>query len=735
MKAFLALLLTLTCLTASAQNYPTTRLDAFTGIPSAAAQAQSSSTDLAFNSLSAPADTLKGHTQVYGVSLLHMLDVLPGGHTGARNVFVSEVDLNGQSAAGSDNRDYVAGYFRGIANSGDGGTSSAPLGAIFALNPVTECGSAAAYMLDCTAMEADVGLYGSSAFRTGLRIASFGPGHAGTLDAALAISTLGSGTNGFNRGIVFQNLGGGENPVSGILISGADSPGTGNLLTAAEGIDFSGFTFSGPALVLPGGFVVDNTGILTNAAINTGNISSNGTIAAPYVQATGASYPKVMWDATANATDLKFFQSFVDPSGSWNLTTINDALTASTLALQINRTPTAVLNVTIPPLLIASGGETVTGPFASNPNLASAAPAYTSANTTLNLFNDSSDTLTQAWADVFGTSANTTHDTGSFMTTSQVGSSILQADAISAFCRNKNATSYAAGTNACVGVQSNVFNNVPGAASWSISQIFNENQDSADTMTPSAYLNESDFKVARPTTNVIGWQYVLDGLMIGGVPVQSASATGPTCLSTNAAKWTNCLLTGDGAAVSVLTAGMTAVPSATTIGSQFIAMKTSTTTGVTHLNRIHALDQYTILDRSDGGEADLSLANGSVSLVAGKHYLVNGQPGAETDSAGHMVFDGGAGGAPTPSGCGTSPSMVTGARDNAGTVLVGSGTVMSCTITFAASFASGVRPAPSCVATLYNNGQPIWLTARSPTAVTFSATGSFGGAEIDYHCL
>ncbi len=330
----------------------------FVVAPSVAVQASTHANDFAVSSITALSDTIKQSTTVYGAAMLSLLDVLPGGHTGARDGLVSEVRLNGPSLPASGNRNYVGGYFRGVANSGDGGTLAAPLGAVFGANPVAQCAPGATFLLDCTAAENDVGLYAgaSAAFRTGQRIASFGTVKATTLDAALAITTLDSGSTGFNRGIVFSKLGG-PNPVDGILISGA---GTG--ATAVGGLDFTGYTFSGYSLALPGGFIVSPTGLLTNGGITTGSVAMSGTLTAPFIRATAAAIPKVIWNGTGNGTDLKKWQSYVQTNGNFEITSLNDAENAAVLAMSISRnTDGSVGFVSFPPKVLANNGITVTG--------------------------------------------------------------------------------------------------------------------------------------------------------------------------------------------------------------------------------------------------------------------------------------------------------------------------------------------------------------------------------------
>lgn len=320
--------------------------DGFTVIPGAAVQASTRATDFSYTSITALADTIKQTTNpVFGATLLHVLDVLPGGHTGARSGIVSEVRLNGPSGAASDNRNYVGGYFRGIANSGDGGTAGAERGAVFGLNAVGACQLPATYLLDCTGLEIDTGMYAgaSSRYRTGLRVASFGTAKGSLLDSAITISVLGNRAveTGFKYGLSFGALDSSGNPVTDVLIGAVTDGSLPGGLVAASGIDLSAYRFTNLAMALPGGFVV----------------RPSGTLETPVVAPTAASLPKVMFDATGNATDQKKWQWYIDTSGNLVLTTLNDAENAAVGALVFTRGPgTSIKNVLVMSPLVASGG-------------------------------------------------------------------------------------------------------------------------------------------------------------------------------------------------------------------------------------------------------------------------------------------------------------------------------------------------------------------------------------------
>lgn len=93
------------------------------------------------------------------------------------------------------------------------------------------------------------------------------------------------------------------------------------------------------------------------------------------------------------------------------------------------------------------------------------------------------------------------------------------------------------------------------------------------------------------------------------------------------------------------------------------------------------------------------------------------------------------GGYPSVTNCGTSPQIDPDSTDTAGAIIMGSGTVPSCTLTFGNRFTRSVL----CDAT--SLGQPIWYytTANSGTIVTFVGgncpSGNCQGQTLQYHCF
>jgi hypothetical protein len=93
--------------------------------------------------------------------------------------------------------------------------------------------------------------------------------------------------------------------------------------------------------------------------------------------------------------------------------------------------------------------------------------------------------------------------------------------------------------------------------------------------------------------------------------------------------------------------------------------------------------------------------------------------------AGHLTFEGTA---PTVSACGTSPSIV--GNDVAGKVTTGTGSITSCTLTFATAWVN----APMC---FVNAQTGIALLRATPTTTTLviDSVGTITSYLIDYHCI
>lgn len=83
----------------------------------------------------------------------------------------------------------------------------------------------------------------------------------------------------------------------------------------------------------------------------------------------------------------------------------------------------------------------------------------------------------------------------------------------------------------------------------------------------------------------------------------------------------------------------------------------------------------------------------------------------------------------TVTSCGSGPLLV--GSDNAGTITVGSGVTLSCTLTFAQAW----RNAPTCTMTINMTGVTGGITTISTTQAVFSFSATVGGGQIYFHCI
>lgn len=101
------------------------------------------------------------------------------------------------------------------------------------------------------------------------------------------------------------------------------------------------------------------------------------------------------------------------------------------------------------------------------------------------------------------------------------------------------------------------------------------------------------------------------------------------------------------------------------------------------------------------------------------------------DSSGNVTL---AGAVPAASSCGASPTVRTGSAGSAGMIIVGSGVVSACTLTFDTAYAR----APSCVANFNLAAATATVLVASTTASTLvlrGSTSNMGGGFINYLCF
>ena len=187
-------------------------------------------------------------------------------------------------------RDYVAAAFVAEATAGDTGTSTAPKGALFAMNPVAELKNGATYYLGVHCQENNlVCETGSSVYyKAGITIVAQSTDRVqgSAYDAALSISSVETSAQGPGSGVP------GVGWKTGILFSAANSAqpmhSSGTLLktdgasTVANGIDLSSYWFTGSAVKTP------NFDLNSWGCIEMGSGNAN---APPYIDFHSASGP------------------------------------------------------------------------------------------------------------------------------------------------------------------------------------------------------------------------------------------------------------------------------------------------------------------------------------------------------------------------------------------------------------------------------------------------------------
>lgn len=90
---------------------------------------------------------------------------------------------------------------------------------------------------------------------------------------------------------------------------------------------------------------------------------------------------------------------------------------------------------------------------------------------------------------------------------------------------------------------------------------------------------------------------------------------------------------------------------------------------------------------------------------------------------------------PAVSACGTSPVVANGSTNSRGIITIGSGTVPSCTLTYATTAAlSPFFAEPVCIGML-RNGTAVGISTWDTRSVTFSFAASASGQQLFYQCL
>jgi hypothetical protein len=135
----------------------------------------------------------------------------------------------------------------------------------------------------------------------------------------------------------------------------------------------------------------------------------------------------------------------------------------------------------------------------------------------------------------------------------------------------------------------------------------------------------------------------------------------------------------------------------------------------------------------------IGYAVGSVNLVSGHNNILIGTsstvdtPAAgsssEIDIGGLLFYNSNSTAAPAVTSCGTSPSIDSHANNRSGTVTVGSGTIATCTVTFAGT---GYSTWDHCRVTT-ESSEAAFAYSYTLTALTVTAT-SLTSDQLDYDC-
>lgn len=87
-------------------------------------------------------------------------------------------------------------------------------------------------------------------------------------------------------------------------------------------------------------------------------------------------------------------------------------------------------------------------------------------------------------------------------------------------------------------------------------------------------------------------------------------------------------------------------------------------------------------------------------------------------------------GTPTLSSCGTGATLTANSTNRSGTINVGTGVVLSCTVNFQPTQAG----TPSCTVTPWSVGVTGGVTSISPSQLVIGLSLTLGGGKISYNC-
>lgn len=184
---------------------------------------------------------------------------------GARNVLFSQIALNAASSPTNPFKDYVAAQFFAEAFVNDGGTATAPAGALFATNPVALLQGNATFFAEVTGGEVNIAVQTNCtvSYKSAWTLVALNTDvvQGSVYDGALSISSIG-GAIGWKHGILFSAANS-QAPIhpAGTLI------GTQDAGTVATGIDFTSYSITGAAIATPGFAVGGNGTIHTSTTV------------------------------------------------------------------------------------------------------------------------------------------------------------------------------------------------------------------------------------------------------------------------------------------------------------------------------------------------------------------------------------------------------------------------------------------------------------------------------------
>ena len=118
---------------------------------------------------------------------------------------------------------------------------------------------------------------------------------------------------------------------------------------------------------------------------------------------------------------------------------------------------------------------------------------------------------------------------------------------------------------------------------------------------------------------------------------------------------------------------------------------------------------------------DLSLSGG---LIVSGNFIAEG----DVNIGGHISSQNGS--VPAVSSCGTSPSINATSTDIRGTIVLGTGSPSSCTLTFSRAFSF----MPYCTVTGSNNAYPVAVSFSSASTITISFNSALTGS-VNYQCI